>query len=59
MRLFGLKISPATILDLTRRAADAIQPEYDASSENPRRNDETVWVENKSRYDIRFNSSRC
>jgi transposase len=30
MRLFGLKISPATILDLTRRAADAIQPEYDA-----------------------------
>ena len=30
MRLFGLKISPATILDLTRRAADAVQSEYDA-----------------------------
>jgi len=30
MRLFGLKISPATILDLTRRAADAVQSEYEA-----------------------------
>jgi transposase len=30
MRQFGLKISPATILDLTRRAADAVQSEYDA-----------------------------
>jgi transposase len=30
MRLVGLKISPATILDLTRRAADAVQSEYDA-----------------------------
>jgi transposase len=30
MRLFGLKISPATILDLTRRAADVVQSEYDA-----------------------------
>jgi transposase len=30
MRLFGLKICPATILDLTRRAADAVQSEYDA-----------------------------
>lgn len=29
-RLYGLVISPATIFDLTRRAADAIQPEYDA-----------------------------
>jgi transposase len=29
-RTYGLVISPATILDLTRRAADAIQPEYDA-----------------------------
>ena len=29
MRLFGLKISPATILDLTRRAADAVQSEYE------------------------------
>ena len=30
MRLYRLKISPAAILDLTRRAAGAIQPEYDA-----------------------------
>ena len=30
MRLFGLKISPATIFDLTRRAADAVRSEYDA-----------------------------
>ena len=30
MRIYGLKISPATILDLTRRAADAIRSEYDA-----------------------------
>jgi len=29
-RLYGLKISPATILDLTRRAADAVGSEYDA-----------------------------
>ncbi len=29
-RLYGLNISPATILDLTRRAADAVQSEYDA-----------------------------
>jgi len=29
-RLYGLKISPATILDLTRRAADAVRSEYDA-----------------------------
>ncbi len=29
-RMHGLKISPATILDLTRRAADAVQSEYDA-----------------------------
>jgi len=29
-RLFGLKISPATIFDLTRRAADAARSEYDA-----------------------------
>jgi transposase len=28
MRLHGLKICPATILDLTRRAADAVQPQY-------------------------------
>lgn len=30
MRLHGLNICPATILDLTRRAADAVQPQYDA-----------------------------
>ncbi len=29
-RLYGMKISPATIFDLTRRAADAVRPEYDA-----------------------------
>jgi transposase len=29
-RLFGLKISPAAIFDLTRRAADAVRSEYDA-----------------------------
>jgi transposase len=29
-RMHGLKISPATIFDLTRRAADAVQSEYDA-----------------------------
>ena len=30
MRLYRLKISPVTIFDLTRRAADAVQSEYDA-----------------------------
>ena len=30
MRIFGLRISPATIFDLTRRAADAVRSEYDA-----------------------------
>jgi transposase len=29
-RLHGLNLSPATIFDLTRRAADAVQSEYDA-----------------------------
>ena len=29
-RVYGLVISPATVLDLTRRAADAVQSEYDA-----------------------------
>jgi len=29
-RLHGLNISPATILDLTRRAADAVQSQYEA-----------------------------
>ena len=29
-RIYGLVISPATILDLTRRAADAVQSEYEA-----------------------------
>ena len=35
-RLYGLDISPATILDLTRRAADAVQPEYNAILERIR-----------------------
>lgn len=35
-RLFGLKISPATIFDLTRRAADAVRSEYDAILRNIR-----------------------
>jgi len=29
VRMYGLDISPATILDLTRRAADAVQSQYD------------------------------
>jgi transposase len=29
-RLYGLNISPATIFDLTRRAADAVQSDYEA-----------------------------
>jgi transposase len=29
-RLYGLKVSPATILDLTRRASDAVRSGYDA-----------------------------
>jgi len=29
-RVYGLNISPATILDLTRRAADAVQSQYDS-----------------------------
>jgi transposase len=29
-RLYGLKMSPATIFDLTRRAADAVRSEYDS-----------------------------
>lgn len=36
MRQYGLDISPATILDLTRRAADAVQWEYDAILERVR-----------------------
>jgi len=36
MRLFGLKMSPATILDLTRRAADAVRSEYDSILNNIR-----------------------
>jgi len=30
VRIFGLRISPATIFDLTRRDADAVRSEYDA-----------------------------
>jgi transposase len=29
-RMHGLKIGPATIFDLTRRAAEAVQSDYDA-----------------------------
>jgi transposase len=29
-RMHGMNMSPATILDLTRRAADAVRPQYDA-----------------------------
>lgn len=29
-RVYGLALSPATIFDLTRRAGDAVRPEYDA-----------------------------
>ena len=36
MRLHGLSICPATIFDLTRRAADAVQPHYDAILERIR-----------------------
>ena len=36
MRQYGLEISPATILDLTRRAADAVQSEYDLILERVR-----------------------
>jgi len=36
MRQHGLEISPATILDLTRRAADAVQSEYDRILERVR-----------------------
>ena len=35
-RLHGLNICPATILDLTRRAADAVQPQYEAILERIR-----------------------
>ena len=36
MRLFGLKMSPETILDLARRAADAVRSEYDSILNNIR-----------------------
>jgi len=36
LRQYGLDISPATILDLTRRAADAVQSEYDTILERVR-----------------------
>ena len=29
-RIHGLALSPATIFDLTRRAGEAVRPEYDA-----------------------------
>jgi len=48
MRLFGLKISPATILDLTRRAADAVQSEYDAILNNIRGAPIPIWMKPQS-----------
>jgi transposase len=46
-RLHGLNISPATILDLTRRAADAVQSQYDAIL-NRIRNAPVLYVDETS-----------
>ncbi|NYT02417.1 MAG: IS66 family transposase, partial [Methanosarcinales archaeon] len=46
-RLFRMTISPATILDLTRRAADAVQSEYDAILARIR-NAEILYVDETS-----------
>jgi transposase len=46
-RLHGLDISPATILDLTRRAADAVQSQYDMIL-NRIRNAPIVYVDETS-----------
>jgi transposase len=46
-RLYGLNISPATILDLTRRAADAVQSQYDAILERIR-NSPVLYVDETS-----------
>ena len=46
-RLYGLVISPATILDLTRRAADAVASEYDAIL-NRIRNAQVLYVDETS-----------
>jgi transposase len=46
-RVYGLIISPATILDLTRRAADAVQSEYNAIL-NRVRNAQVLYVDETS-----------
>jgi transposase len=46
-RIFGLNMSPATILDLTRRAADAVQSQYD-SILNRIRNAPILYVDETS-----------
>jgi len=46
-RLHGLHVSPATILDLTRRAADAVQSQYDMIL-NKIRNAPIVYVDETS-----------
>lgn len=46
-RVYGLIISPATILDLTRRAADAVQSEYNAIL-NRIRNAQVLYVDETS-----------
>jgi len=46
-RVYGLVISPATILDLTRRAADAVQSEYD-SILNRIRNAPVLYIDETS-----------
>jgi len=46
-RVHGLNISPATILDLTRRAADSVQSQYEAIL-NRIRNAQIVYVDETS-----------
>ena len=46
-RIYGLAISPATILDLTRRAADAVASEYDVIL-NRIRNAQVLYVDETS-----------
>jgi transposase len=46
-RVFGLELSPATIFDLTRRAADAVRSEYD-SILNRIRNAPVLYVDETS-----------
>ena len=48
-RLHGLNISPATILDLTRRAADAIKSQYCAILNRIRYASICTWMRRRSR----------